>query len=127
MLALIGLGFRVAVPVVEAPGAAAGVPGLDAPAGRPSRAPSACRCRSAEPVEPDVLLVPMLAFDGRGHRLGYGGGFYDRTIAGLRARRAVTALGFAYAAQEVPDVPDSAADMRLDAVVTEQGVDSGRA
>ena len=64
----------------------------------------------------------MLAFDRRGHRLGYGGGFYDRTIAGLRARRPVTAIGFAYAAQEVPEVPDSEHDMRLDAIVTEQGV-----
>jgi 5-formyltetrahydrofolate cyclo-ligase len=64
----------------------------------------------------------MLAFDRRGHRLGYGGGFYDRTIAGLRARRAVTAIGLAYAAQEVREVPDSAHDMQLDAIVTEQGV-----
>ena len=75
-----------------------------------------------EPAEPDVLLVPMLAFDGRGHRLGYGGGFYDRTIAGLRARGRVTAFGFAYAAQQVDEVPDGETDMRLDAVITEAGI-----
>ena len=69
-----------------------------------------------------MLLVPMLAFDARGHRLGYGGGFYDRTIAALRARGEVTALGFAYAAQEIPEVPNSGHDMRLDGIVTEAGL-----
>ncbi len=73
------------------------------------------------PAEPDLLLVPLLAFDARGHRLGYGGGFYDRTIALLRERRRVVALGFAYAAQRVSQVPDSATDMRLDGIVTEAG------
>jgi 5-formyltetrahydrofolate cyclo-ligase len=75
-----------------------------------------------EPAEPDALLVPMLAYDARGHRLGYGGGFYDRTIAGLRARGAVAAFGFAYAAQQVDAVPDGETDMRLDAVITEEGI-----
>ena len=73
-------------------------------------------------VEPQVLIVPLLAFDGRGYRLGYGGGFYDRTLAGLRARRDVLAVGFAFAAQEVAEVPIDGFDERLDAVVTEQGV-----
>ena len=122
MLALIGLGYRVAVPVVEAPGQplafrAWSPGGTTEPGAFGVEVPVA-----AEPVEPDVLLVPMLAFDARGHRLGYGGGFYDRTIARLRARREVHALGFAYAAQEVDLVPDSETDMRLDAVVTEAGV-----
>jgi 5-formyltetrahydrofolate cyclo-ligase len=66
-------------------------------------------------------VVPLLAFDGAGHRLGYGAGFYDRTLAGLRARRRVVALGFAYAAQQVDAVPRDATDARLDAVVTEDG------
>ncbi|MGL4238200.1 5-formyltetrahydrofolate cyclo-ligase [Tabrizicola sp.] len=73
-------------------------------------------------VEPSVLIVPLLAFDARGYRLGYGGGFYDRTLEGLRARGKVLAVGFAFAAQEVAQVPTEATDQRLDAVVTEKGV-----
>ena len=73
-------------------------------------------------VEPAVLIVPLLAFDAAGYRLGYGGGFYDRTLAGLRARGPVTAVGFAFAAQQVDVVPIDGYDQRLDAVVTEQGV-----
>ena len=73
-------------------------------------------------VEPAVLIVPMLAFDARGYRLGYGGGFYDRTLELLRARRPTLAVGFAYAAQEVDEVPIDAFDQQLDAVVTEEGV-----
>jgi 5-formyltetrahydrofolate cyclo-ligase len=73
-------------------------------------------------LEPEVLIVPLLAFDARGYRLGYGGGFYDRTLEGLRARRPTLAVGFAFAAQEVAEVPIDATDQRLDAVVTEAGV-----
>jgi len=73
-------------------------------------------------IEPQVVIVPLLAFDARGFRLGYGGGFYDRTLAGLRARHPVVAVGFAFAAQEVAEVPVDAFDQPLDAVVTEQGV-----
>ena len=73
-------------------------------------------------VEPAVLIVPMLAFDARGYRLGYGGGFYDRTLELLRAKRPTLAVGFAYAAQEVDEVPIDAFDQQLDAVVTEEGV-----
>jgi 5-formyltetrahydrofolate cyclo-ligase len=73
-------------------------------------------------VEPEVLIVPLLAFDARGYRLGYGGGFYDRTLEGLRAKGRVLAVGFAFAAQEVAEVPIDATDQRLDAVVTERGV-----
>lgn len=73
-------------------------------------------------VEPAVLIVPMLAFDARGYRLGYGGGFYDRTLELLRAKRPTLAVGFAYAAQEVDEVPIDAYDQQLDAVVTEEGV-----
>jgi len=69
--------------------------------------------------QPDFLLVPLLAFDRRGHRLGYGAGFYDRTLAGLPGRYA---LGVAYAAQEVPEVPVGPSDVPLDAVATENGV-----
>lgn len=73
-------------------------------------------------VEPEVLIVPMLAWDRRGYRLGYGGGFYDRTLEGLRTRGPVVAVGFAFAAQEVAEVPIDQFDQRLDAVVTEKGV-----
>jgi 5-formyltetrahydrofolate cyclo-ligase len=73
-------------------------------------------------VEPEVMIVPLLAWDQRGYRLGYGGGFYDRTLEGLRARGKVLAVGFAFAAQEVDAVPTDAFDQRLDAVVTERGV-----
>jgi 5-formyltetrahydrofolate cyclo-ligase len=73
-------------------------------------------------VEPEVLIVPLLAFDARGYRLGYGGGFYDRTLEGLRARGPVLAVGFAFSAQEVAEVPIDATDQRLDVMVTEKGV-----
>lgn len=72
-------------------------------------------------IVPDLLLVPLLAFDRDGYRLGYGGGFYDRTLAGLRAGHAVTAIGVAFAGQEVDRVPRGAADQRLDWIITEEG------
>ncbi len=73
-------------------------------------------------VEPEVVIVPLVGFDARGYRLGYGGGFYDRTLAMLRARRPTLAVGFAFAAQEVAEVPIDAYDQKLDAIVTEQGL-----
>jgi 5-formyltetrahydrofolate cyclo-ligase len=72
--------------------------------------------------EPEVLLVPLLAFDAEGYRLGYGGGYYDRTLRALRARWNITAIGLAYAGQEVTSVPHEAYDERLDAVATELGL-----
>lgn len=69
-------------------------------------------------VTPTVLLVPLLAFDARGHRLGYGGGFYDRTLASLSART----IGIAFAGQEIENLPDSAHDHPLGAVLTEKGL-----
>jgi 5-formyltetrahydrofolate cyclo-ligase len=76
---------------------------------------------SAPEVFPDVLFVPLLSFDRLGYRLGYGGGFYDRTLAKLRAMKPITAIGTAYAGQEVPEVPREAYDMALDWVLTEEG------
>ncbi len=73
-------------------------------------------------LEPEILLVPLLAFDRQGHRLGYGGGFYDRTLAGLRGRRPVLAVGLAFAAQEVDKVPVELGDQPLDRIVTEREV-----
>lgn len=72
-------------------------------------------------VTPAAVLAPLLAFDAAGYRLGYGGGFYDRTLAGLRARGHVLAIGVAYAAQEVAAVPREATDQPLDWIVTEKG------
>ena len=73
-------------------------------------------------LEPDILLVPMLAFDDEGYRLGYGGGFYDRTLALRRARAPGTlAVGVAFAGQRIDRVPRSAEDERLDWIVTEEG------
>ena len=68
---------------------------------------------------PDVLFIPLVAFDRAGRRLGYGGGYYDRTLATLPGARAI---GVAFAAQELDEVPTADYDARLDAVVTEQGV-----
>jgi 5-formyltetrahydrofolate cyclo-ligase len=70
-------------------------------------------------VVPTVLLVPLLAFDGRGYRLGYGGGYYDRTLALLRRRGRVIAVGVGFAGQEVEAVPHDRHDQRLDWIVTE--------
>lgn len=73
-------------------------------------------------IIPDVLIVPLLAFDRNGGRLGYGGGFYDRTLEGLRQRGPVTAIGFAYNAQQAEALPLEPTDQPLDAIVTDAGV-----
>jgi len=74
---------------------------------------------SAPTIQPDVLLVPMLAFDRRLYRLGYGGGFYDRTLQQLRRQKRILALGVAFSCQEVLDVPHGTHDVRLDKITTE--------
>jgi 5-formyltetrahydrofolate cyclo-ligase len=76
----------------------------------------------APEVKPDILLVPLLAFDREGFRLGYGAGYYDMTIHRLRALKPVTAVGIAFAAQEVPKIPTTPRDERLDLVLTEREV-----
>ncbi|HMG79445.1 MAG TPA: 5-formyltetrahydrofolate cyclo-ligase [Xanthobacteraceae bacterium] len=73
-------------------------------------------------VEPDILLVPLLAFDRAGYRIGYGAGYYDMTIHRLRGLKPVTAIGIAFAAQEVPKIPTTPRDERLDLVLTEREV-----
>lgn len=70
---------------------------------------------------PDLLFVPLAAFDAEGFRLGYGGGFYDRTLEKLRANGPATAIGLAFADQQVDAVPTDAFDQRLDGVLTETG------
>jgi 5-formyltetrahydrofolate cyclo-ligase len=74
----------------------------------------------APEVVPDLLFVPLLAFDRSGHRLGYGAGFYDRTLAKLRDARGAVTVGIAYAAQELPEIPAEPHDQRLDYILTER-------
>jgi 5-formyltetrahydrofolate cyclo-ligase len=71
-------------------------------------------------LEPDVLIVPLLAVDEEGWRLGYGGGFYDRTIEALGARKRVTAIGVGFNEQIVPEVPRDLTDQRLDWLLTDK-------
>ena len=123
LLALADTGRDVALPAVTAPGEA-----LEFRCWRPGAALVAGPFGTAHPgpearaVEPDVVLVPLLAYDHRHHRLGYGAGFYDRTLAGLRARKKVLAIGVAYSAQRVAEVPVDSWDEALDLVLTEHGV-----
>jgi 5-formyltetrahydrofolate cyclo-ligase len=76
----------------------------------------------AKERRPDLVLVPLLAFDRDGYRLGYGGGFYDRYLSEHRAKRTIRAIGIAYAAQQMETLPHTPTDERLDAVVTEERV-----
>lgn len=71
-------------------------------------------------AEPDIVLMPLLGFDAQGTRLGYGGGYYDRTLAGMRKKPRL--IGLAFAAQELDAIPREAHDIPLDAIVTENGV-----
>lgn len=117
--ALHAAGHRVLLPVTPPRGQPLSFrpwqPGCAMVAGRFGTAHPA----TPETVTPGWLLVPLLAFDDRGHRLGYGGGYYDRTLPGLpHAFR----LGIAYAAQRVPAVPVGPTDMPLHAIATEEGL-----
>lgn len=121
MAALHAAGHGVALPVVVARGEPllfrAWVPGLplvDNVFG--TRAPP----QAAPAVVPDVLLVPLLAFDPDGYRLGYGGGYYDRTLRRLRGEGRALAVGFAFAEQQVDSVPREPFDEPLDWIVTER-------
>ena len=76
----------------------------------------------APEVAPDILLVPLLAFDRGGHRIGYGAGYYDMTLAKLRSMKPVIAAGLAFAGQEIEQVPVTPRDARLDLVLTEREV-----
>jgi 5-formyltetrahydrofolate cyclo-ligase len=76
----------------------------------------------APEAAPDIFIVPLLAFDRAGHRIGYGAGYYDMTIAAARAHRTISAVGIAYAAQEIAAVPAGPRDEPLDLVLTEREV-----
>jgi 5-formyltetrahydrofolate cyclo-ligase len=123
MRKLAAAGARIALPAVAGPGKplimrawafggplATGVWGIREP--RPE----------APEVAPDILIVPLLAFDRRGHRIGYGAGYYDLTIGALRSKRRTAAVGIAFAAQEIAAVPATPRDAALDLVLTEREV-----
>ena len=120
--ALHAAGHRLCVPLIEGAGLPLtfrewwpGVPmeagpfGAEVPAG-------------TDTLAPGLLMVPLVAFDLDGWRLGYGGGFYDRTLERLRSRRRTRAYGYASSAQQVDAVPTETTDQRLDGIVTEHGM-----
>jgi 5-formyltetrahydrofolate cyclo-ligase len=111
-------GHRIALPVTPRRGEALTFRGW-----QPGDAMTPERFGTMRPIggvlQPDMLLIPLLAFDVAGGRLGYGGGFYDRTLPSLPGR---FRLGCAFAAQQVDAVPVGPYDMRLDAVATENGI-----
>lgn len=116
-------GFRTALPVMTA----AGKPllfRLWSPGDELAKGPLGLSEPLAEAatVEPDVMFLPLACFDARGHRVGYGGGNFDATLAAQRARRKLVAIGLAYADQEVDAVPHETHDQRLDFVITEQKI-----
>ena len=76
---------------------------------------------NTDTLDPDVVIVPLSAYDLRGYRLGYGGGFYDRTLEQLRSIKPMAAIGFAYSAQQTDSVPIENTDQPLDGIVTELG------
>jgi 5-formyltetrahydrofolate cyclo-ligase len=120
MAALQTAGHQIALPVVLAKGEPlrfrAWAPGdVLVPAGFDTRIPG----DDKPELVPGVVLAPLLAFDRRGYRLGYGGGFYDRTLGVLRSGDGVLAIGLAYGDQEVSEVPHGPDDRRLDWIVTE--------
>jgi 5-formyltetrahydrofolate cyclo-ligase len=120
MRTLAAQGARLALPAVMARGKSlafrAWSPGdklLLGPLGILEPSPGAAE------LVPDIMLVPLAAFDRSGHRIGYGAGHYDFTLAHLRKVKAIAAIGLAFVAQEIPDVPAAAHDVRLDLVLTE--------
>ena len=76
----------------------------------------------APDVDPDIVLVPLAAFDKAGHRIGYGRGYYDRTLHELRAMKKITVIGIGFAVQEIEIVPALPHDEQLDCVLTERGL-----
>ncbi|ARO15180.1 5-formyltetrahydrofolate cyclo-ligase [Ketogulonicigenium robustum] len=119
LLAAHGAGSTICLPVIDAPATP-----LRFRAWQPGGALAAGALNTQEPAEgafvrPDVVVLPLLAFATDGRRLGYGGGFYDRTLHALRAAGPVIAIGFAYDAQLDEDLPIDPNDQPLDLIVTE--------
>ena len=121
--AMIKLGWRMALPACEAADTPVVFRAFK-PGDRlaPDNANIAAPLASAPQVLPEIIIAPLLAFDRRGGRLGQGGGYYDRTLAALRATAWPPAfVGLAYAGQEVERVPIDQHDQKLDAILTESG------
>jgi 5-formyltetrahydrofolate cyclo-ligase len=121
LAALAAAGFATALPVIV--DRAAPLTFRLWRSGEPTRAgPKAIPepLATAEAVEPDLLFVPLACFDRRGHRIGYGAGYYDRSLARLRATKTIHAAGVGFGVCEVAAVPYEAHDQGLDAIVTEQ-------
>jgi len=120
LLALAGRGHPVLLPVTPPLGRPLGfrqwVPGASLV---PGRFGTLTPAPDAPEIEPNTLLVPLLAFDRTGRRLGYGGGYYDRTLAALPAARPI---GCAFAAQQLDVVPAGEYDRQMAAIATERGV-----
>ena len=121
MIKLAAQGARLALPVINARGKSltfrAWSPTdrlMMGPLGIPEPSPAAAE------LVPDVMLVPLAAFDRGGHRIGYGAGHYDHTFAHLRKSHAVTGIGLAFAIQETPAIPALSHDVALDFVLTEK-------
>mgnify|MGYP001454492647 FL=1 len=121
MLRLAEQGARLALPVVNARGKSltfrAWSPSdrlMLGPLGIPEPSPAAAE------LIPDIMLVPLAAFDRLGHRIGYGAGHYDYTFAHLRKSKAVTGIGVAFAVQEIEAVPALSHDVALDFVLTDK-------
>lgn len=119
--ALIERGMRIALPVVETKKAPLVfrryVPGDEL---GPGVYGELVPLKTAEAVRPDILVVPLLGFTRAGARLGYGGGYYDRTLRALRTSHRILAVGYAFGAQEVDALPLTHLDEPLDWVVTER-------
>lgn len=122
MTALCEAGVRVAVPVIEAKASpllfhewTPDCEMVEGPFG--AKVPA-----NAVRLFPEILITPLVGWDRQGWRLGYGGGFYDRSLEQLRSHRPVRAIGFAYAEQELAETPREGTDQRLDAIVTDKEV-----
>ncbi|MBK0398014.1 5-formyltetrahydrofolate cyclo-ligase [Limibaculum sp. M0105] len=122
MEALVARGHRLCVPVIEGAGLPLSfrewTPGCEMVEGAFGAEVPA----QGEWLVPSLLIAPLVAFDRACRRLGYGGGFYDRTLAKLRPSGPTMAVGLAYSAQEMAQIPDEPTDQRLDAIVTEASV-----
>ncbi|MEO0999053.1 MAG: 5-formyltetrahydrofolate cyclo-ligase [Pseudomonadota bacterium] len=121
MASLLAEGATLAVPMVEGPARPLAFRRWTPDAPLVEGAFGVMIPEATEPVVPEALIVPLAAFDAAGYRLGYGGGFYDRTLAVLRPAGPVAAIGFAYAAQGVLALPRETTDAPLDALATEAG------
>lgn len=122
MVELHNLGKTVCIPVIDASGKPLKF-GRWTPNVKLIKGPFGAAIPAIEDfVTPDILITPLVAYDAQGYRLGYGGGFYDRTFELLRHDRPTPAIGFAYSAQELPQVPTEPTDIRLDHMVSEKGV-----